>query len=78
MDDKEKNNLASELLKLLYEESPAADIPAKMQTVREINTLVEKDYVAETEFVARRRDMTEISDFFCRDSRRYDKGFEVY
>lgn len=78
MDDREKNNLASELLKLLSEESSAPVFSAKPDAEREINTLIEKSTVTETEFVAKRRDMSEISDFFCRDSRRYDKGFEVY
>lgn len=78
MDDREKNNLASELLELLNEDSRMPDLPAKQQTEREINTIIEKSTVTESEFVARRRDMEEISDFFCRDSRRYDKGFEVY
>lgn len=78
MDDREKNNLASELLELLNEDSRMPDFPAKQQTEREINTIIEKSTVTETEFIARRRDMEEISDFFCRDSRRYDKGFEVY
>lgn len=78
MDDREKNNLASELLELLNEDSRMPDLPAKQQTEREINTIIEKSTVTETEFIARRRDMEEISDFFCRDSRRYDKGFEVY
>ena len=78
MDDREKNNLASELLELLNEDSRMPDLPAKQQTEREINTIIEKSTVTEAEFIARRREMEEISDFFCRDSRRYDKGFEVY
>lgn len=78
MDDREKNNLASELLALLNEERSAPVASAKPVAEREINTLVEKSTVTETEFIAKRRDMSEVSDFFCRDSRRYDKGFEVY
>lgn len=78
MDDREKNNLASELLALLNEDKSEPKSSAKPEAEREINTLIEKSTVTETEFVAKRRDMSEISDFFCRDSRRYDKGFEVY
>lgn len=29
-------------------------------------------------FVVRRRDMSFVSDFFRRDARRYDNGFEMY
>lgn len=29
-------------------------------------------------FIVRRRDMSFVSDYFCRDARRYDNGFELY
>lgn len=29
-------------------------------------------------FVVRRRDMSFLSEYFCRDARRYDNGFELY
>lgn len=29
-------------------------------------------------FIVRRRDMSLLSDYFRRDSRRYDNGFELY
>ncbi len=78
MDDREKNELASQLLVLLYDSSKT-DAPAVFEnTETAVNTIVEKTEISETEYVVRRRDMAEVSDFFCRDSRRYDNGFEVY
>lgn len=78
MDDKEKRKLAEELLyKLSYDagNTKTADTIQTENTVREV---IEKTAETETEYVARRKDMVEISDFFCRDSRRYDSGFEIY
>ena len=78
MDDREKNELASQLLALLYDE-PKTDAPAVFEnTEAAVNTIIEKTEITEAEYVVRRRDMAEVSDFFCRDSRRYDNGFEVY
>lgn len=78
MDNKEKLKLASELLELLNEETEISEAAVYKETETEVNTVIEKASITETEYIARRRDMEELSDFFCRDSRRYDNGFEVY
>ena len=78
MDNKEKMKLASELLELLNEETEISEAAVYKETETEVNTVIEKASITETEYIARRRDMEELSDFFCRDSRRYDNGFEVY
>lgn len=78
MNDREKLNLASELLKLLGEDAAVSRNTETVQTIKETETVIESGTVTETEYVPRRSDMAEISDFFCRDSRRYDNGFEVY
>ena len=78
MDDREKSELASQMLALLYDE-PRSDAPAVFEnTEAAVNTIIEKTENTYTEYIVRRRDMAEVSDFFCRDNRRYDNGFEVY
>lgn len=78
MDDKEKRKLASELLYKLSDVEGGEKTADNIQTENTVREVIEKTAVTETEYVARRKDMLEISDFFCRDNRRYDSGFEIY
>lgn len=78
MDDKEKRKLAAELLCKLSDDAENTKTADTIQTENTVREVIEKTAETETEYVARRKDMVEISDFFCRDSRRYDSGFEIY
>lgn len=78
MDDNERKKLAAELLYKLGDEQKITKTADTIQTENTVREVIEKTEVTETEYVARRKDMVEISDFFCRDSRRYDSGFEIY
>ena len=78
MDDNERKKLAGELLYRLGGERGREKTADRIQTENTVREVIEKTELSETEYVARRRDMVEISDFFCRDSRRYDSGFEIY
>lgn len=78
MDGKEKRKLAEELLYKLSATDGDTKTADTIQTENTVREVIEKTAETETEYVARRKDMVEISDFFCRDSRRYDSGFEIY
>lgn len=78
MDDRERRVLAAQLLEQLGNEHVDEKITRLDETEHTVREIIEKSTVNETEYIARRHDMVQISDFFCRDSRRYDSGFEVY
>ena len=78
MDDNERKKLAAELLRRLGQERENEKSSDTIQTENTVREVIEKTELRETEYIAKRRDMVEISDFFCRDSRRYDSGFEIY
>lgn len=78
MDDNERRKLAAELLERLGQEQNNEKSSDTIQTENTVREVIEKTELTETEYVPKRRDMVEISDFFCRDNRRYDSGFEIY